>query len=233
MADNKAWIFLGIGALALLLLFTGHLKLGGTINIQAVLQPGQVSFRTNATTGSLDGSQYKSAGKVIATDINADGALECGVYSTWSSGTSSTCAAAGLTMVTLTPEGFQVCPSASGTSMFIYYLSGSMGQKVTFTKVTTCPAEFLSTSPTAPYTTNNQEVIVGGCTPAWSCTAWSSCPSGTQTRTCTDANNCGTVTNKPAESQSCSVLTYVCDADSDGLISRTELGNVISKWAGG
>ncbi len=42
------------------------------------------------------------------------------------------------------------------------------------------------------------------CTESWSCTAWSACTAGgTQTRTCTDANACGTTTSKPAESQSC------------------------------
>src|SRR3989344_5492999 len=42
------------------------------------------------------------------------------------------------------------------------------------------------------------------CTESWSCTSYSSCSGGTQTRTCTDSNNCGTETSKPSESQSCS-----------------------------
>lgn len=46
-------------------------------------------------------------------------------------------------------------------------------------------------------------VPIGTCTESWSCTVWSSCVGGVQTRTCTDANNCGTTVNKPAESQSC------------------------------
>jgi hypothetical protein len=42
------------------------------------------------------------------------------------------------------------------------------------------------------------------CSESWSCTAWSACSQGgTQTRTCTDQNACGTTTSKPAESQSC------------------------------
>jgi len=49
---------------------------------------------------------------------------------------------------------------------------------------------------------NNQTT----CTPSWSCSSWSTC-SGTQTRTCTDANSCGTTTNRPALSQSCTVTT--------------------------
>ena len=42
-----------------------------------------------------------------------------------------------------------------------------------------------------------------GCTPSWSCTAWSACSNGAQTRTCTDSNQCGTNEGKPAEAQGC------------------------------
>jgi len=42
------------------------------------------------------------------------------------------------------------------------------------------------------------------CTESWSCSAWSACTAGTQTRTCTDLNGCGTMISKPAESQGCS-----------------------------
>ena len=45
----------------------------------------------------------------------------------------------------------------------------------------------------------------GGCTSDWQCDEWTACVAGTQTRTCTDSNNCGTLTGKPAESQSCPV----------------------------
>jgi len=41
------------------------------------------------------------------------------------------------------------------------------------------------------------------CAESWSCTDWSSCLAGTQTRTCTDVDACGTITSKPAESQNC------------------------------
>ena len=43
----------------------------------------------------------------------------------------------------------------------------------------------------------------GGCTPTWTCTQWSTCSNGLQTRTCTDLNNCGVITNKPSGTQSC------------------------------
>jgi len=57
------------------------------------------------------------------------------------------------------------------------------------------------TPETTPQQTQSQEPE---CTPEWQCTGWSECSaSGTQTRTCTDKNNCGVTTGKPAESQSC------------------------------
>lgn len=46
-------------------------------------------------------------------------------------------------------------------------------------------------------------IINPGCTESWSCSAWSACVSSSQSRTCTDANACGTTTTKPAEAQSC------------------------------
>ena len=45
------------------------------------------------------------------------------------------------------------------------------------------------------------------CTESWSCTSYSTCSGGTQTRTCTDSNNCGTENSKPSESQSCTTTT--------------------------
>jgi hypothetical protein len=48
----------------------------------------------------------------------------------------------------------------------------------------------------------------GSCTPNWTCAAWGTCGcANTQTRTCTDSNNCGTTSGKPATSQSCDPCT--------------------------
>ncbi len=41
------------------------------------------------------------------------------------------------------------------------------------------------------------------CTPDWRCTDWNQCTAGSQTRTCTDQNSCGTEQGRPAESQAC------------------------------
>ena len=42
-----------------------------------------------------------------------------------------------------------------------------------------------------------------GCVEQWTCTEWYPCQINTQFRTCTDANACGTIVNKPAENQPC------------------------------
>lgn len=54
------------------------------------------------------------------------------------------------------------------------------------------------------------------CVESWSCSEWSPSvcsSSGSQTRTCTDGNVCGTTTAKPIESQSC---TYVAASSGGG-----------------
>ncbi|MFP4400437.1 MAG: hypothetical protein ACLFPQ_01020, partial [Candidatus Woesearchaeota archaeon] len=45
------------------------------------------------------------------------------------------------------------------------------------------------------------------CKESWTCGEWSSCSGGTQTRTCTDSNSCGTTLTRPQLSQSCTVDT--------------------------
>jgi hypothetical protein len=41
------------------------------------------------------------------------------------------------------------------------------------------------------------------CVESWACEGWTACTGGTQTRTCTDMNACGTTKLKPATQQSC------------------------------
>ena len=45
------------------------------------------------------------------------------------------------------------------------------------------------------------------CTQNWSCSAWNTCSSNSQTRTCTDTNSCGNTTGKPTENQTCTIST--------------------------
>lgn len=79
----------------------------------------------------------------------------------------------------------------------VVFISGCV-QTPEPTPSTTQPSETLEKNTT---TTQPQE---SDCTPDWQCSAWSECSqAGTQTRTCTDKNDCGVTTNKPSESQSC------------------------------
>ncbi len=52
------------------------------------------------------------------------------------------------------------------------------------------------------------------CFESWGCSAWSDCSGGIQTRTCTDANACGTTAGKPAETQTCSTGGHVAPPQS-------------------
>jgi hypothetical protein len=160
MANNSTWIFIGIGALALLLLFTGHLKLTGTVNLQSVLQPGQVSFRTNLNAGNMWGSLLSW----VALDGNDDGVLES--YTQY--GNPGSCPPANGPYGTVRLYG--TTPSGTGGSYQVYVTSQNY---VFICKVSpdadpgyifygASPNAVLSTSPTAPYTANNQELLVGG-----------------------------------------------------------------------
>src|SRR3989344_2172981 len=56
------------------------------------------------------------------------------------------------------------------------------------------------------------------CIESWSCTAWSSCTNNSQSRTCTDSNNCGTTTNRPPLTQSC---TAACSPEGSSRACTT------------
>jgi TolA-binding protein len=50
-----------------------------------------------------------------------------------------------------------------------------------------------------------QNTTLPACSPNWHCGTWNTCSNSTQSRVCTDSNNCGTSTGKPAEGQFCFV----------------------------
>lgn len=60
------------------------------------------------------------------------------------------------------------------------------------------------------------------CTPSWQCTGFSACTNGQQTRTCTDSYNCGTTTNRPSLSQSCT--TTNTNTNNCSAVCTTQLG---------
>lgn len=71
------------------------------------------------------------------------------------------------------------------------------------------------------------------CIEDWECTEWSACTSGTQTRTCTEQNGCGTADDKPAESQSCSGSGSSSSSSSGGGSSSSSSGGGSSSSSSG
>ena len=90
-----------------------------------------------------------------------------------------------------------------------------------------------------PTGTNELTCQITVCTPEWQCTAWSSCISNQQTRTCTDIYNCGTLEGKPAETQSCTsctpttctILGKSCGSWSDGCGGSLDCGSCQSGYS--
>jgi len=52
---------------------------------------------------------------------------------------------------------------------------------------------------------NYDTIAYKDCNEDWICVKWSDCVDGVQTRKCVDKNDCGTFTDKPAETQTCQV----------------------------
>ncbi len=72
-----------------------------------------------------------------------------------------------------------------------------------------------------PVTTQTiQETQPPACAPNWQCGEWSECVNNVQSRTCNDANNCGTEEGKPALSQACTPP----ESCSDGIRNQDEKG---------
>ena len=58
------------------------------------------------------------------------------------------------------------------------------------------------------------------CHEEWQCGDWSECETEIQTRTCTDLEKCGTIINKPAESQACYTEVIEISGDAPNVFSR-------------
>ncbi len=73
-------------------------------------------------------------------------------------------------------------------------------------------------APEAPEAPPTGAAII--CEENWQCIDWSECVNKTQTRTCTDANNCGTTANKPVESQECETEEEIAKARTISLLTN-------------
>ncbi len=63
------------------------------------------------------------------------------------------------------------------------------------------------------------------CDESWNCGTWSSCVDGIKTRTCTDKNDCGTTSEKPA-------ITATCEEGNETGSNNTITGGVVASDAG-
>jgi len=66
--------------------------------------------------------------------------------------------------------------------------------------------------------TNEDQCIV-----KWSCSDWSECENGIQTRICADANMCGNNENKPFEAQECVEVPEVVEEPEISYVSVKEV----------
>ena len=87
--------------------------------------------------------------------------------------------------------------------------SGSYSWKIDSTIQSGSQYKILIYDPTNPssqdISDNYFTISATSCTPYWQCTAWGVCANNIQTRTCTDINNCGVTTGKPATAQVCTL----------------------------
>ncbi|RMD66170.1 LamG domain-containing protein, partial [Candidatus Pacearchaeota archaeon] len=76
-----------------------------------------------------------------------------------------------------------------------------------------------------------QSQQVGSCAPEWVCGVWSECENGLSTRTCTDANACGTNEGKPEEAKACErvVTTAILGNETNGTIGNETNGTLASQ----
>ena len=92
----------------------------------------------------------------------------------------------------------------TGTLLTINLQAGSSSGPVSLTDLKFYDANSVSTDVGEVQSIVSVAATSGGCTSDWQCDDWTACVTGTQTRTCTDQNNCEILpTDKPAESQSC------------------------------
>jgi len=216
----KDWMWI---ALILVLIFVLGAFFQKSYGFFAILPEGQYNsnsectFITNTDFG-VNGEQFSDyGGGWISVDWNGDGTKEgYGYYGSTSSTAADICS--GKEIITYTQVGFKVVKYNPAYNEVGICSGGEVKR-------------FRSSDPDAVDAILS---CAGTCTENWDCSDWSTCVSNVQTRTCTDLNNCGTTSLKPATTQSC-IASCTCKVDSNcnSLIDRTELGNAIQYWISG
>jgi len=113
----------------------------------------------------------------------------------------------------ITPTAFSGYKSSAGSQTVTF--SGtiknttSSTDKITNTFKITCVSTKTGASVSDSVVVNLFYTVSGNCNPNWQCAVWTACTSSRHTRTCTDWNGCGSLVNKPVESESCVVPPVV------------------------
>ena len=82
-------------------------------------------------------------------------------------------------------------------------------------------------SSTLPPTTSTPNVPT--CTENWNCSSWSACSNNQQIKTCIDANNCGTVANKPSLIQACAISNISTRLNNSILLNVSTQSNITTQ----
>jgi hypothetical protein len=117
-----------------------------------------------------------------------------------------------------------ICPATIYYGAGVYTTSQDIINEGNVCTASTDPActNINCTGTTLTFTVSHFTGFASSCVESWSCGSWSTCTGGTQTRTCTDANACGTITNRPALSQSCTVLG--AGKTGSGVVTKIDIG---------
>ena len=206
MADDWKWVFGIIAVVIIGMIFTGHL--GGNIQFQGVVGVDCAAFKTNAVSG------YNSFSVWVATDCNGDGAYES--YK-WNGGTSQT---------TQAPFGL----SDTGDGKKYKCFNGASGYEVQiWTNIISTPYTYLVYSAqSGADLTCESAVCTDTCSSlGYTCGNWDICGTSIDCGICSAGNVCS--------SGGTCIVPGTCDfpGDGDDKISRTELGELITRWVGG
>lgn len=179
-----------------------YFNLSKVLNLSKIMmeRQGNSSFGYTLVNGlALDGTKTMYVDRIDAT-VNGICIKDGEIISL--SEISDSCNAANEIKIECdgTLQGSYACSFNSTTSKYkITGLNNSGIKQIDYAK----PTDF------APATTGggggSGGSSSGSCLEKWQCNAWSECSNNLQTRSCQDANNCGTIFNKPSETELCTI----------------------------
>ncbi|MFH1256740.1 MAG: Ig-like domain-containing protein [Candidatus Diapherotrites archaeon] len=192
---------------------TSEQTVSGTISVTANASDNVgvagVQFKLDGSNlGSEDTSAPYSFSWNTTTASNASHALTATARD--ASGNTATSTTVNVTVNNTATSGWTFCANEGQTCSFsgtrqVRYGANNTYAYGTYTNSVSCSNSVFGDPIYGATKHCDYNSSTTSCTETWSCTAWSACSGGTQTRTCTDLAACGTTNNKPVETQSCSL----------------------------